>query len=211
MATPTDARAYVAFVRAINVAGHARVSPADLQQAFEAAGCRGVTTHLQTGNVVFASSVRGARALTTGICEHLAGLIAEGPQLAVRSAEALVRTMSAAPFGHLAEDRLVKLYVTFLMRPPRAAPRFPVVDEKERLELVGMHRHDVFVVSRRKPNGFYGFPNQLVEETFGVAATSRNWTTVTRLLALATVPRPRSRRTAAPAAGQPASGGRVRR
>jgi uncharacterized protein (DUF1697 family) len=204
---------FVAFVRAINVAGHARVAPTDLQRAFESAGCHGVTTHLQTGNVVFVSPVRGARAITTRVCEQLADLIPEGPQLAVRSADALAATMNAAPFSRLTEDRLLKLYVTFLMRPPRVVPGFPVVDEKERLQLVGMHRHDVFVVSRRKPNGFYGFPNQLVEEAFGVAATSRNWSTVTRLLGVLgalTSPRPRARPAPVRAAG-PRPGGRARR
>jgi uncharacterized protein (DUF1697 family) len=44
---------HVAFLRAINVAGHAIVRMADLRQAFADAGCRNVRTYIQSGNVVF--------------------------------------------------------------------------------------------------------------------------------------------------------------
>ena len=43
---------------------------------------------------------------------------------------------------------------------------------------------DVLLVSGRKPNGFYGFPNAFVETEFRVCATARNWTTVTRIAKL---------------------------
>jgi hypothetical protein len=36
----------------------------------------------------------------------------------------------------------------------------------------------------RKPNNFFGFPNEFVEQELGVSATSRNWATVTRLAEL---------------------------
>lgn len=44
---------YVAFLRAINVAGHARVRIDDLQAAFVSAGCGADTTYLQSGNALF--------------------------------------------------------------------------------------------------------------------------------------------------------------
>lgn len=39
---------------------------------------------------------------------------------------------------------------------------------------------DVFIVSRKKKNGFYDFPNNFIEKEFGVPATTGNWTTVTK-------------------------------
>ncbi len=38
---------YVAFLRAINVAGHAKVTKDELKAAFTSAGCRGVQTYIQ--------------------------------------------------------------------------------------------------------------------------------------------------------------------
>jgi uncharacterized protein (DUF1697 family) len=47
---------YVTFLRAINVAGHATVKMADLKEACLSAGCKGVTTLIQSGNVIFEST-----------------------------------------------------------------------------------------------------------------------------------------------------------
>ena len=44
---------YIAFLRAINVGGHASVKRSDLKDAFAAAGCAGVRTYIQSGNVIF--------------------------------------------------------------------------------------------------------------------------------------------------------------
>lgn len=48
-----------------------------------------------------------------------------------------------------------------------------------------MKNLEVFIVSRRKKNGFYGFPNNFIEKELGVSATSRNWSTVTKIVAFA--------------------------
>ncbi len=53
---------HVAFLRAINVAGHAVVNMTDLRDAFAAAACGNVRSLIQSGNVVFESPANtGAR------------------------------------------------------------------------------------------------------------------------------------------------------
>ena len=44
-----------------------------------------------------------------------------------------------------------------------------------------MTDREVFIVSRRKKNGFFGFPNAFIEQELGVSVTSRNWSTVTKI------------------------------
>ena len=44
---------HVAFIRAINVAGHAVVKMDRVRDAFAAAGCRNVRSYIQSGNVLF--------------------------------------------------------------------------------------------------------------------------------------------------------------
>jgi uncharacterized protein (DUF1697 family) len=75
--------------------------------------------------------------------------------------------------------------VVFLSQKPVKKPTFPLVNAKEELTAVGMTDLEVFVVSRRKKSGFYGFPNTFIEKELGITATSRNWSTVTRLVQLA--------------------------
>lgn len=48
--------AHIAFIRAINVAGHLRVRTSIVRDAFAAAGCRKVRSYIQSGNVIFESS-----------------------------------------------------------------------------------------------------------------------------------------------------------
>jgi len=69
-----------------------------------------------------------------------------------------------------------------LSQPPRIRPSLPLVSTKEALEAVAMSGGEVYDVSRRKKNGFFGFPNDFVEEGLGVSATTRNWSTIARIL-----------------------------
>ena len=43
----------------------------------------------------------------------------------------------------------------------------------------------MFIVSRPNPKGFYGFPNNFIEKELRVAATSRNWNTLTKIVKFA--------------------------
>jgi hypothetical protein len=52
---------------------------------------------------------------------------------------------------------------------------------KEVIEVPGMYEQDALIVSRRKANGFYGFPGLWTEKELGVASTGRNWSTLLRI------------------------------
>ena len=60
----------------------------------------------------------------------------------------------------------------------------PIVSAKERLEAIAIEGREVFIVSRLKPSGFFGFPNNFIEAALGVTATTRNWSTVTAIARL---------------------------
>jgi hypothetical protein len=48
-----------------------------------------------------------------------------------------------------------------------------------------MSNREVFILSRPRQNGFLGFPINFIEQELGVSATSRNWSTVTKIIAFA--------------------------
>ena len=174
---------YVAFLRAINVRGHAQIAMPDLCASFEGAGCRNVSSYIQSGNVLFDTSTRDPDALFRKIRGRVRALAGGEPSIVFRTTSELDAAARAAPFGSMVDDQTIKLYVVFLAERPKRKPTLPIVDAKERLELVGVHDAHAYVVSRRKPNSLmYGFPNSFVENALAVAATSRNWTTVRRIL-----------------------------
>jgi len=175
---------YVALLRAINVRGHAIIRMPQLCEAFEAAGCLEVASYSSAGNVLFETARANADGLFTKIRTRVRSLSGGEPGIVFRTVRELEAIVRAVPFGDLVHDRSLKLYVVFLAGRPTKKPRVPVVDEKECLELIGVKGLHAFVVSRRRPRGiFYGFPNSFVERELGVAATSRNWSTVSKLVA----------------------------
>lgn len=171
----------VAFLRAINVAGHATVRMSDLRDAFAAAGCKGVRTYIQSGNVVFEAPAADATAVLHKVRAKLRDLLGGEPEVLFRTAQEIGKIVATAPFRRLEARPGLKLYVAFLSRKPKKKPRFPLRSPPEALEAVGMSSREVFIVSRRKKSGFYGFPNNFIEKELGVRATSRNWSTVTKI------------------------------
>jgi uncharacterized protein (DUF1697 family) len=172
----------VAFLRAVNVAGHGRVTMADLTRGFAAAGCRNATTLIQSGNVLFDDNGVPRAPLLAGLRRTLTPLLGGEPQIALRSLRQVQALVRRAPFAAFEDEAGIKLYVVFLLAARPAAAVVPPADAREQLEVAGMTRHEVFVASRRKPNGMYGFPNAFVERACGVAATTRNWSTVRKIL-----------------------------
>lgn len=173
---------HVALLRAINVAGHAIVKMDAVRDAFSAAGCRNVATVIQSGNIVFELPIGGRAAILEKVQRNLRDLIGRDPDILFRTAREFERVSMRAPFKELERQTDVKLYVVFLCRKPAHPARLPMVSSKEALEAVAFADLEVFVVSRRKKNGFFGFPNAFIENALGVSATSRNWSTVKKLV-----------------------------
>jgi uncharacterized protein (DUF1697 family) len=65
------AKTYVAFLRGINVGGNTIISMADLKRYFELLGFENVTTYINSGNVVFSSSIGDERKLERDITKAL--------------------------------------------------------------------------------------------------------------------------------------------
>jgi uncharacterized protein (DUF1697 family) len=171
---------HVAFLRAINVGGRAVVKMTALKAAFERAGCRNVRTFIASGNVLFDAGTKLPDALKERIRTALVEVIGKEPGVCYRTVDALDALIESDPFGALVADKAVKLYVCFADRQPKPRPKLPMVDARELVEITDIRDADVLIVSRRKPNGMYGFPNSCVE-ALGVVSTSRNWNTVMRI------------------------------
>ena len=172
---------HIAFLRAINVAGHGKVKMEDMRQAFSKAGCENVRTYIQSGNVIFQSAEENLDAIKGHIQNELKELLGSEVTVLFRTQREISNMVKKNFFKDIDKDVDIKLYVTFLSRHPEIQPKFPLHLDKEALDVIGMENLDVFTVSRRKKNGFYGFPNNFIEKEFGVLATSRNWNTVLKI------------------------------
>ena len=175
---------YIAFLRAVNVGGHAVVKMEALRDAFTASRCHNVRTYIQSGNVVFESSV-GEPLILRKLQTQLRSLLGVEPGIFMRTLEEVALLVARNPFREFQGESKIKLYVAFLAEAPRVKPQFPLLLPKEGLEASGMSGREVFVVSRPNASGFYGFPNNFIEKELRLSATSRNWNTVTKIVKFA--------------------------
>jgi len=167
------------MLRGINVAGNTRVKMDDLRRMFTDMGNTDVQTYLQSGNVVFSSSQRGARKLETAIEKAIAAELDLQIAVLVRTHPDLAKILTANPYLDRETD-LTKLPVTFLADKPDA-------DKVAALEVPSGESAVCTVVGREVylhcPNG-YGrtkLNNAFLERKLGVKATTRNWKSVTTL------------------------------
>ena len=122
---------YVAFLRGINVGGHALVKMTDLREAFSAAGCAGVKTYIQSGNVIFDAAEAAAPATFKKVHANLCALFSAEPVVIYRTARELDRMVKSDPFKAIDPDASIKLYVTFLLAKPKVKPTLPLVSVKD--------------------------------------------------------------------------------
>jgi uncharacterized protein (DUF1697 family) len=179
----TRLRAYVALLRGINLGARNKVSMADLRELFANLDCQDVSTYVQSGNVLFKSSVAGPADLSQTIEKRIHRELSLSVTVLVRTKEQLAKVVARNPFAADGSD-LTKLHVTFLAHlPDRARVRELEAKqfEPDEFRVAGQE------IYLRCPNG-YGrskLSNAYFEKRLGVAATTRNWKTVTTLAELA--------------------------
>ena len=173
---------HVLLLRGINLGARNRIAMAELRELLASAGFDDVQTYLQSGNVVIsskASPTRVARACERQIADRFGLDIT----VIVRTRDELAEIVERNPLGEVAVDPK-RYQVSFLAAQPNA-------EIVARLEAAMVAPEQFAVIGRE----FYAWHPQgiarsrlwtlLAGRDLGVAATARNWTTVTKLLALA--------------------------
>jgi uncharacterized protein (DUF1697 family) len=173
---------YVALLRGINIGSSNRIAMAELRELLTGAGFEDVRTYLQSGNVVLSSTARA-----DALAERCEALVAErfglDIRVVVRTRDELADIIRRDPLGDVAGNPK-RYQVSFLARElePEVAARIAAAAVAP--EQVVISGGEIYAwhpdgVARSKLWGL------LAGRTLGVAATARNWTTVTSVLALA--------------------------
>lgn len=165
---------YVALLRKINVGGKNLIKMDALREAFEAAGLKNVRTFQQAGNVVFESNLKNPLA-------KIEKRLNTDLKAIVLSVDELSQIVKQDPFKRV-EPGDVMLCVVFLFEEPAQTPKLPLISTTDKLELIAIHDRAAFVVACRKKTGWFGFPNNFVEKQLGVTATTRQWSTIKKLI-----------------------------
>lgn len=179
---------YVAFLRAVNVAGHARVPTQSLVAAFETVGFMRVESLYASGNIMFDCAPRLLAGRMRRVRHALRRVLGEEPHVFVRTPAQLGRLLARPPFSTRQRASRDKLWVAFLGPGRTARVRTSVEIPHERLTLIEVRGREAFAVSRQKPTGFWCIPNPLLERMLGVPSTCRQWSTVVTVATRLSVP-----------------------
>lgn len=175
---------YLAFLRAINVAGHQPVAMADLRAMLSALGFEEPQSLLQSGNLVFRGPPRSVarleRALEAQATDHL-GLDTDFFVCTARDWEGVI---ARNPFSKEAARDPGRLLVMVLKAAPEAKDLSALesaITGPEVLRADGRYAYIVY------PNGVgrSRLTNALIEKKLHTRGTGRNWNTVLKLGALA--------------------------
>ena len=176
-------RRYVAFLRGINVGGHAAIKMADLKAAFEKMGFQDVQTVLASGNVIFTARQADAKALAAEIESGLKKAFNMNICVLLRNRDDLERLRSSEPFKGIEAAPSIRLYVTFLSEEARApALVIPYATPGKGLRILRASATEVLcVVDLAKGTGT---PEAMavLEREFGSSLTTRNWNTILKVL-----------------------------
>ena len=173
---------YVAFLRGINVGGRKVIKMEELARIFTSAGLRNVRTYIASGNVIFESGSGSTTGLTKKIEKALLQALGYEVTAVLRALRELESIVARNPFKGKSSGGDIMQCVVFLADEPKSKIQIPLISTTENLEVFEVTDRTAFVVSGRKKNGSFGFPNNFVEKQFGVAGTTRNWSTVNKIL-----------------------------
>jgi uncharacterized protein (DUF1697 family) len=176
------ATAFVALLRAVNLAGKNMISMADLKAVAEGVGLRAPRTLLQSGNLVFESDARSSAALEKLLEGVLLRELGLTTPVVVRSASAWRASVAENPFPGEARKDPARLLLMPLKGKPVAgglARLTRAILGREQVKLTGSALYLIYPdgVGRSK------LTSALIEKKIGVSGTARNWNTVQKLLA----------------------------
>lgn len=173
---------YVAFLRAINVGGHV-VKMDPLRKMFESIGCSHVETVIASGNVIFDSPSKSAKALEKKIEDHLRKKLGYDVATFLRTPAELGEVVDYRPFKSAElDERGNVLYIGFLPDAPDAAAKKAVTKFVSDSDDFHVHGRELYWLCRKKFSDSKVSGAQL-ERTLAMPTTLRNVTTVRKIAA----------------------------
>lgn len=174
---------HIAMLRGINVSGQNKIKMDDLRALMVRLGLTDVSTYIQSGNVIFTSPVNSSSDLAGDIEQRIAADLGLRVTVLLRAQDELANIIETNPFLPQGSDP-AHLHVTFLTNPADRALLDRLDVPNTAPDEYRVRGHEIFL---HCPRG-YGrtkLNNAFWERRLRVAATTRNWNTVSKLLTLA--------------------------
>ncbi len=167
---------YVAFLRAINVGGHAIIKMADLKKMFESAKLENVQTYIQSGNVIFESEDAGEESLERQIERQLENAAEYKIEVFIRTLREVQAIAQKSPFK---PERDETVFVSFLHKKPDQKNQQALLAFRSEADGFTFKGRELYSLRRDRTKSI--FSNNFVEKTIKMLTTTRNLTTILKI------------------------------
>ena len=173
---------YIAFLRAINVGGHNTVKMDFLRRLFGSLGFSNVETFIASGNVVFETTSKNARALEREIENRLREALGYEVATFIRTDGELAVVASYKPFSRSDLDGAAALNIAFLgdWLDDKSSQRLMTL--RTDVDDFHIHEREVYWLCRKKQSGSK-ISNAVLEKVIGQKSTLRGANTVQKMAA----------------------------
>ncbi len=174
---------YIAILRGINVSGKRLIKMEDLRNHLQCLPLTDIKTYIQSGNIVFKTADTNVEKIADNITAKIMEVYAFEVPVIVLSLDDLVFISKNNPFINKRNLETSKLHVTFLK----------VEADAEKLKLLASvsDSPNIYIATSKAiyfycPEGYGNIKlnNNFIEAKLKVTATTRNWNTITHLIAM---------------------------
>jgi uncharacterized protein (DUF1697 family) len=186
---------HVALLRGINVGGRNKVPMAELREVVTSLGHTGVSTYIQSGNVLFSTPDSDDARLASALESAISDRFGIWSSVVVRSRDELARILDANPYPDEPNPKFVHVVFMDSEPPAEVLDRIKAAESEAAAkgsrdtvtaagETLFLHTPDGFGTSELAQAVFKIIGPSAKQRERGLAATARNWATATKLLSL---------------------------
>jgi uncharacterized protein (DUF1697 family) len=172
---------YIAFLRGINVGGNHLIKMEYLRALFAALDFENVKTYIQSGNVIFETEEKDSVKLAAKIEREIEKAVGYEVKTMPRTLDELREIAAHNPFK---AETNAKSYICFLSAAPDAERKDSLLALANDYEAFHFRGREMYCLIRPNNPAKELFANNFIEKHLKVSATTRNLTTVNKILGL---------------------------
>lgn len=176
-------KTYIALLRGINVSGQKKIRMADLKTMMEGLGFENVQTYIQSGNIVFKSVEKKIHILEDEVKYNIANTFGFDVPVLVKTRIEILQIIRDSPFTKKEDLEANRIYYTLLQQKPDRSLFVNLKADKYPNELFQISKNCVYL-NCTKGAGKAKLNNNSIERELKVTATTRNHSTMLKLLEL---------------------------
>jgi uncharacterized protein (DUF1697 family) len=171
---------YIVLLRGINVGGHKKISMAELREVLSKAGFDHVRTYIQSGNIIFQSSEKSRHSIEEKMQQVILGHFKFEVPVMARTRVELQQIFEACPFLEEEEENSYYIILSEIPKKELVDEVMQITYDNETFHII----NDCLYFHSSIGYGNSKFNMKLFEKKLNVNATSRNYKTIVKLIAM---------------------------